>query len=449
MSDLPLTNAGNISDSVVSATEPGRNLGGPGPFLSTAADARRREEWKDAFQDAEDLLDDFKSFYEDKTRSDLPESEINAAEQLLFDIPGASVFDYIDFKDGTELSYTDFIRKDISGPNGVGNPVERYVYNSQSVVGVLRSLYILIFKKDELTFQYVPKEPPHDGDAAPTFDGIFLRFSLGRFKSLINKVKAELDAREDAFEEAIPVTEEEAAEIEGDLSDEDVDFIVENQSFENMFSTTFDIETISLIPILYNFYLTSEYFQDINKAFQNPKNTALGIILSTIANDGEYNASPVLSRPASRDGLQAMQAGELPIPGSWFLALSFTEPQGIGTTFSGSFQRCAGAPAQGVRTGVVGHAGRTADTDGHLARYRPGMLADGSSDPLGDDPHAFLGSERQNQEKLPLVQRIEGVPGADHVEQVSSELPAKLLQSLPAVQVFQFVQIIHGGEHNR
>jgi hypothetical protein len=300
MSDLPLTNAGDISDSVVPASQAGRNLGGPGPFLSTAADARRREEWRDAFQDAEDLLDDFKSFYLDKTQSDLPESEINAAEQFLFDIPDASVFDYIDFKDGTELSYTDFIRKDISGPNGVGAPVERYVYNSQSVVGVLRSLYILIFKKDELTFQYVPKEPPHDGDAAPTFDGIFRRFSLGRFKRLIRDVAEELEARTDAFEEAIPVTAEEAAEIEGDLSNEDIDFIVENESFENMFSTTFDIETISLIPVLYNFYLTSEYFQDINKAFQNPKNTALGIILSTIANDGEYNASPVLSRPASR-----------------------------------------------------------------------------------------------------------------------------------------------------
>jgi hypothetical protein len=294
---LPLTNAGDISDSnLVGVDDDGRNLGAPYPFADDA-DFQRRESWKDAFQDAEDLLDDFKSFYLDKTQSDLPELEIAQAEQLLFDIPGASVFDYIDFKDGTDLSYSDFVRKELID---IGGDVERYVYNPQSVVGVLRSLYILIFKKDELTFQYVPSEPPHDGDPAPTFDGIFLRFSLGRFKRLIRDVTEELEARIDAFEEEIPVTDEEAAEIEGDLSDEDIDFIVGNQSFENMFSTTFDIETISLIPVLYNFYLTSEYFQDINKAFQNPKNTALGIILSTIANDGEYNASPVLTRPASR-----------------------------------------------------------------------------------------------------------------------------------------------------
>ncbi len=93
MSDLPLTNAGDISDSVVPASQAGRNLGGPGPFLSTAADARRREEWRDAFQDAEDLLDDFTSFYLDKTHSDLPESQLNQAAHLLLDIPDASVSD--------------------------------------------------------------------------------------------------------------------------------------------------------------------------------------------------------------------------------------------------------------------------------------------------------------------------------------------------------------------
>ena len=294
---LPLTNPGNISDtSLVGVDDTGRNLGGPGPFLSTAADARRREDWKDAFQDAEDLLDDFKTFYLDKTSATDP-TVILSGENVTFDIPSSSIFDYVDFKEGTDLSFGDFVRKDLIE---IGGDVERYVYNSQSVVGVLRSLYILIFNKGELAFQYVPDQDPHEGDPAPTFDGIFLRFSLGRFKSLISKVKAELEAREDAFEEAVPVTPEEKAEIEGDLSDEDIDFIVGNQSFENMFSTTFDVETISLIPILYNFYLTSEYFQDINKAFQNPKNTALEIILSTIANDGEYNASPVLTRPASR-----------------------------------------------------------------------------------------------------------------------------------------------------
>ena len=37
------------------------------------------------------------------------------------------------------------------------------------------------FNKNELDFQYVPNEPPHEGnDVAPTFDGIFKRFSISK-----------------------------------------------------------------------------------------------------------------------------------------------------------------------------------------------------------------------------------------------------------------------------
>ena len=297
MADLPLTNAGNLNDSIVVELFPGtsRNLGASRTGIAPQPEKQRREDWKDLFQDAEDLLDDFKSFYVSKTQAEV-ESEIQAGENLIYDIRdngGTSLFEYSPFP----ISYSDFSRGTLAA---IGGDVETYVYDPQSTVGKLRSLYLLIFNKNELDYQYVPDQTPHESDPAPTMDGIFLRFSLDRFRQLIRVIEDELEAREDAFEEEIPITEEEAAEIEGDLSDEDVDFIVENQSFENLFSTTFNIETISMIPILYNFYLTSEYFQDINKTFQNPKNTALGIILTTIANDGEYNASPVLTRSAAR-----------------------------------------------------------------------------------------------------------------------------------------------------
>jgi hypothetical protein len=293
MADLPLSKFFVLDDSKTELGDAGRNIGGG--VAGTTLAKERRANWREAFQDAEDLLDDFKSFYVSKTQAEA-ESEIQAGENLIYDIRdngGTALFDYLDFP----ISWRDFTDKMRSA---VGKDVEPYVYDSQSTVGKLRSLYLLIFSVDESAYQYVPDQAPHEGDPAPTMDGIFLRFTLGRFEKLIRVIKDELEAREDAFEEAIPITEEEEAIIEGDLSDEDVDFIVENQSFENLFSTTFNIETISMIPILYNFYLTSEYFQDINKTFQNPKNTALGIILTTIANDGEYNASPVLTRSAAR-----------------------------------------------------------------------------------------------------------------------------------------------------
>ena len=168
MFDLPLTDPGIlILDSVVQTGEPddgyfNRTLGnaqGVGP--AKAQD--RRVRWRNAFQDAEDLLDDFKSYYLSVTQEATDESTRNTGEALFIDIQnsdGTALFDYLEFP----MSYSTFIEYGIIT---IGADVEEYVYNSESTVGKLRSLYLLIFNKDELDFQYVPKQPPHDSDAAP------------------------------------------------------------------------------------------------------------------------------------------------------------------------------------------------------------------------------------------------------------------------------------------
>jgi hypothetical protein len=83
------------------------------------------------------------------------------------------------------------------------------------------------------------------------------------------------------------------------LTDEQKDDMLGNPSYNQLFTTTFDSNIITLIPIIYNFYLTTEYFQGINQAFENPKDRVLDIILSTIANDNNFNSTPDLTRPAA------------------------------------------------------------------------------------------------------------------------------------------------------
>ena len=75
--------------------------------------------------------------------------------------------------------------------------------------------------------------------------------------------------------------------------------VIGNADYNQLFTTAFDANTIALIPIIYNFYLTTEYFQGMSQAFDNPKDRVVDIILSTIANDGNFDSTPDLSRPAA------------------------------------------------------------------------------------------------------------------------------------------------------
>ena len=130
-------------------------------------------------------------------------------------------------------------------------------------------------------------------------DGILGRWSIARVTKLIYLINSELDLRENLIGQEVTTQEYITSFNAINYEQDDIDYILSNQQFTRFFSTTFDSDTISLIPLIYNFYLTSKYFQGINDAFIAPKDRVLSILLSTIANDNNFDSTPDLSRPAS------------------------------------------------------------------------------------------------------------------------------------------------------
>ncbi len=138
---------------------------------------------------------------------------------------------------------------------------------------------------------YLPRPFPTDGTLG--------RWSIARVTKLIYLINSELDLRENLIGQEVTAQEYITSFNAINYEQDDIDYILSNQQFTRFFSTTFDSDTISLIPLIYNFYLTSKYFQGINDAFIAPKDRVLSILLSTIANDNNFDSTPDLSRPAS------------------------------------------------------------------------------------------------------------------------------------------------------
>jgi len=146
-------------------------------------------------------------------------------------------------------------------------------------------------------------DPLPDASTVVTTDGTLGRWSLTRVRDLIFVVDRELTLREDARDAAIE-TEEYILNSTGiDYSATDVDFILSNDEWSRWFSTTFDSDSISLVPLIYNFYLTGQYFPELQRAFRAPKDRVMSILISTIANDNNFDANPDMSRPASNAAL--------------------------------------------------------------------------------------------------------------------------------------------------
>ena len=146
-------------------------------------------------------------------------------------------------------------------------------------------------------------DPFPDASIVSTTDGILGRWSLARVRSLIGVVDRELTLRETARDTAIAAEEYILNSTGIDYSATDVDFILSNDEWSRWFSTTFDSDSISLVPLIYNFYLTGQYFPELQRAFRAPKDRILSILISTIANDNNFDANPDMSRPASNAAL--------------------------------------------------------------------------------------------------------------------------------------------------
>lgn len=93
------------------------------------------------------------------------------------------------------------------------------------------------------------------------------------------------------------------------LTDDEVDVLVERSEYIKYFSTTFNQDIITFVPIIHNFHLTSKYFQNITEAFLAPNNLALDILISTIKGEEGFRPAPNLSRPAVENTI-ANQLGQ-------------------------------------------------------------------------------------------------------------------------------------------
>ena len=91
----------------------------------------------------------------------------------------------------------------------------------------------------------------------------------------------------------------------GSLSVRDKTRIVANPEYRDYFSTTFNVGAITAVPLLYNFYLTAEYFQEINKSFESSKDSTLDVIWSIIKNDNNFDNTPDMRRGASEVAIAA------------------------------------------------------------------------------------------------------------------------------------------------
>ena len=123
--------------------------------------------------------------------------------------------------------------------------------------------------------------------------GILISFWRQNFVTAAEVVGAEAEAETEAIEAV------QGAFSLSTLSPTEQNQMLQNAAFSSFFENTFDTNTITLIPVIYNLYLTSLHFPGINKAFENPKDRVLDIILSTIANDNNFDSNPLMTRPAA------------------------------------------------------------------------------------------------------------------------------------------------------
>jgi len=160
-------------------------------------------------------------------------------------------------------------------------------------------------------------------------DRVRMRMEQDTFRAIMDNIQYGLAALDDLIEARyvsnISAEDQETAELmeETELAEGVGRFVLEpltarerraimNQDdYQQYFTTTFNKEAIVTIPILQNFYLTTKYFQNISDSFQNTNNLILEILLSTIRNNDDYKKEPEVGRTA---GTQGFNSGGLPDP---------------------------------------------------------------------------------------------------------------------------------------
>ncbi len=107
------------------------------------------------------------------------------------------------------------------------------------------------------------------------------------------------DALDTAQEEVIEEAIVETGFSIGRLDSAQIDIISNNEKYKEYFSTTFNQDLITAVPLIHNLYLTTKYFPQVEDVFLGPKNTTLDLLRTTILGDEEFPTEPDLSRPAA------------------------------------------------------------------------------------------------------------------------------------------------------
>jgi len=116
------------------------------------------------------------------------------------------------------------------------------------------------------------------------------------------------DRRDDAEEVAdIEIAErlEESGFTVHELTDSEIYSISINPGYNEYFTTTFNQNIITTVPIIHNLYLTEQYFEEISGVMVAPKIRALDTLITIITEDGDFDMSPNMDRPASRQAIAA------------------------------------------------------------------------------------------------------------------------------------------------
>ncbi len=89
------------------------------------------------------------------------------------------------------------------------------------------------------------------------------------------------------------------------LTDSAIYGISINPKYNEYFTTTFNQDIITIVPIIHNLYLTEQYFEDISTVLLAPKIRALDTLIEIITEDKDFNMKPNMERPATRQAIAA------------------------------------------------------------------------------------------------------------------------------------------------
>jgi hypothetical protein len=166
-----------------------------------------------------------------------------------------------------------------------GNSIQSIPYSI--VIRIIR-LYHAIFNTQIAESGYISS------------DGKYLLTNTGRFAIILDSLTKGINKLEELTADADAELVSDAGNIVLEkLSVQERTMLKNKTGYKEYFSSTFNSQVISSVPIIHNFYLTSKHFQKINTAFESPKDQTVNIILSTIRNDESFNSTPILQRTAS------------------------------------------------------------------------------------------------------------------------------------------------------